>query len=256
MGNVLFLSKMDKLTVLTNMQQLYRYCSLMYFTETWLNRNIPTHCHIERIPSCAPGSEGRDIELLAEGVQSYYIFWEFLFVILRTVYIPLSADAATACEQIHCPVWMLQTKHPDTFLLFCEDFSHSLPTLPNFTQYMSSCTRENKIVDLLYLNIKNAYISAPQPLLGHSDHNLVHLQPAYAPMLQEQPVQKKDVQICSDEACDQRRDCFKSTDWRILCESLGNYINRLTHCIVNETNFCVENTVPSKNVQISQKTDK
>ncbi|XP_029988056.1 histone H3-5-like [Sphaeramia orbicularis] len=37
-------------------------------------------------------------------------------------------------------------------------------------------------------------------------------------------------------------------DWDILCSSHGEDLDRLTHCIMDYINFCVENTVPSKTV--------
>lgn len=286
MGNVRSLfNKMDELSALTKMQREYRESSLMCFIETWLNQDVPdstvtldgfTLVRADRKVAetgkkkggglyvffndrwCNPGHItvkeqlcSRDIELLAVSVWPYYIPREFSHVIVITVYIPPSADAAAACERIHCTVSALQTKHPDVLLLISGDFNHASlsATLPNITQYVSCHRRDNKTLDILYANIKNAYTSTPLPPLGRSDHNLIRLQPVYTPVLQQQTVQKKSVQIWSDEACEQLRDCFESTDWDIQCSSHGEDINSLTHCITDYISFCVENTVPSKRVR-------
>lgn len=65
-------------------------------------------------------------------------------------------------------------------------------------------------------------------------------------MLKEQPVQKWDVQIWSDGACDPLWDCFESTDCNIFCESHGNGFHSPTHGLDHYINFCVETIVPSK----------
>lgn len=85
-----------------------------------------------------------------------------------------------ACHYIHSAALMLQTNHPDAFLLIFLDFIHAFlsVTLPNFTQFLSCCTRENKTLDWLYANINNADTSTPLPLIGRSDHNPIRLQTA------------------------------------------------------------------------------
>lgn len=104
---------------------------------------------------------------------------------MLTVYIPPSADAKAACEDIHTTVSQLQTVHPQSLLIISGDFNHATLsiTLPNFSQYIDCHTRDNKTLDLLFANTKEAYSSSPLPLLGHSDHNLVMLHPTYTPMV-------------------------------------------------------------------------
>lgn len=53
--------------------------------------------------------------------------------------------------------------------------------LPTVKQYVSCPTKEERTLDLMYANIKDAYISTSLPPLGRSDHNLVHLKPCYVP---------------------------------------------------------------------------
>lgn len=111
-----------------------------------------------------------DIELLAIGLRQYYLLQEFSHVIALTVYIPPSADAALACELLHIVVSQLQTSHPHSFLMISGEFNHvSLSSiLPNFTQYVTCHTRNNKTLHLLYANIKDAYsyLKTRKPFLG------------------------------------------------------------------------------------------
>lgn len=75
-----------------------------------------------------------------------------------------SADATTVCEVIHSATVRLQTGHPGAFILISYDFnSISLNrTLSTFTQFVDFPTRENKTLDLRYVNVKEAYTVAVQ----------------------------------------------------------------------------------------------
>ena len=90
---------------------------------------------------------------------------------------------------------MLQTRHPDTFIVISGDFNHIIlaATLPTFKQFVDCHTRENKKLDLLYANVKEAYTSTALPPLGRSDQNLIHLQPLYKPQVQRLPVTTRTV---------------------------------------------------------------
>ncbi|XP_065817350.1 uncharacterized protein [Labrus bergylta] len=286
MGNVRSLpNKMEELTALTRLQREYRECSIMQFTETWLNELTPDTLvtldgfHLVRADRSARESGKKkgggiamyvnerwcnsghitvkeqrctkDAELLAVSIRPYYLPREFSHVIAVTVYIPPSADAAAACELIHSVVSQLQTSHPQSLTLISGDFNHvSLSaTLPTFTQYVDCHTRDNKTLDLLYANTKAAYRSSPLPPLGRSDHNLVRLQPIYIPMVKKQPPTTRYVKKWSKEATEALQDCFDTTDWEVLCSPHGEDIDGLTHCITDYINFCDENTVPTKKIQ-------
>ena len=160
------------------------------------------------------------------------------------VYIPPSANAATACELIHTTVSQLQTSHPQSLILISGDFNHASlsATLPTFTQYVTCHTRDSKILDLLYVNTKDAYTSSPLPPLGRSDHNLVHLLPTYIPLVKKQPPTRRSVKVWSEAASEALRDCFETTTWEALCTPHGDDIDNLTDCITDYMNFCVENT--------------
>ncbi|CAI5651296.1 unnamed protein product [Oreochromis niloticus] len=141
----------------------------------------------------------------------------------------------------------LDSHHPQALFLISGDFNHiSLSsTLPTFTQYVTCHTRDNKTLDLLYANTKEAYSSSPLPPLGGSDHNLVHLQPVYKPLVNREPVVKRTVRKWSAETEEALRVCFRSTVWDNLCSPLEDDLNIITDYITDYMNFCVDSTVPS-----------
>lgn len=89
----------------------------------------------------------------------------------------------------------------------------------------------------------------PSAPLGRSDHNLVHLLPAYKPRVQQQPASTKVQRRWSTEADQALMDCFETTDWETLRRPHGDNIESLTHCITDYIHFCVDIAVPSKRVQ-------
>ncbi len=230
MGNVRSLAnKMEELTALARSQAEYRECSLMCFTETWLHQDIPDHnvsiggfqtvradrdcngsgklkggglavivnnrwcnpAHItikERI--CSP-----DIELFAVGLRPYYLPREFSHVVMVAVYIPPSTNPTSVCDVIHSAIARIQTQHSSAFIAISGDFNHVTlaKTLPNFTQYVNCSTREERTLDLMYANVKDAYSSSALPPLGRSDHNLVHLRPSYVSLVKNQPATTRRV---------------------------------------------------------------
>ena len=219
MGNMRSLgNKMDELAVLIKTQREHRECSVLCFTETWLHSHIPDHSvavpgfstvwadrdvissgkkkgggiavyvserwcnpwHVlvkERL--CSP-----DIERLTVGMRPYYLPREFTSAIFIGMYIPPSADAAVACDDIHSAVAQVQTHHPSAFIVITGDFNHvSLEkTLPIFHQYTDCPTRDYDTLDLMYANAKDAYNPLALTPLGRSDHNLVLLTPENVPL--------------------------------------------------------------------------
>jgi len=100
----------------------------------------PEHCTIkERFCS-------RDIELFAVSIRPYYLPCELSHVIVIAVY------------SNGCPVLSHQ-QAPDTAF----DFNHVSPSsvLPSYTQYVTCPTREDKVLDLFFANIKEAYTVIP-----------------------------------------------------------------------------------------------
>ncbi|KAM9737428.1 uncharacterized protein ACNS7B_013131 [Menidia menidia] len=214
----------------------------MYVNNRWCN---PGHITVKSVWCC------RDLELLAVSLRPYYLPREFSHVICICVYIPPRADAVTACEKIHSVTARLQTQHPDAFVIISGDFNHVTldSTLAVFHQVVDCPTRNNRTIDLLYANVSDAYRAAPLPPLGKSDHNLVHLQPLYTPLVQKQPTTTRSSRRWSPEMESALRDCFNTTDWDVLFNPHGEDIDGLTHCLTDYLNFCTDVVSPVKTVR-------
>ncbi|KAI4903430.1 hypothetical protein NFI96_002603 [Prochilodus magdalenae] len=275
---------MDELTALTRHESEYQECSVIVFTETWitmltLKRLVALdgfhRIRVDRTAESGKKKGGglavfvngrwcnsghitikeqiccKDIELLAVSMRPCYLPREFSHAIAIAAYVPRSANADAACDVLHSAVSRLQTQHPQALLLISGDFNHVSPssTLSTFTQYVTCHTRDNTILDLFYVNTKEAYNSSPLPPLGRSDHSLVHLLPVYKPLVHREPAVTCTVKKWSKETEEALKDCFESTVWEELSDPNGKDIDSLTHCITDYVNFCVENTVPTKTVR-------
>lgn len=136
-----------------------------------------------------------NIELLAVSLRPYYLPREFSHVLGVTVYISPSAVPSRACDVIHSSIAELQTVHPSAFILVNGDFNHVnvSRTLTDFKQHVTCSTRQNKTLDMLFANVKDAYRATALPPLGGSDHNLVRLVPTYMPAVKRLPTSTRTV---------------------------------------------------------------
>ena len=152
----------------------------VFVNERWCK---PTHCTV-KAQLCS-----KDIKLLAVSMRPYYLPREFSHAIVIVAYAPPSAKADTASDALLSVTSKLQTQHPQALFLISRDFNHASPpsVLPTYTQYVTCPTRDNKTLDLVYANTKEAYSASPLPPLGRADHNIVHLQPVYKPTVHRQP---------------------------------------------------------------------
>ena len=142
----------------------------VYVNDRWCN---PGHITVkDRICSL-------DMELVAVGLGPYYLPHEFSHAIVAAVSIPPSANPTSAGDVIYSTIARLQTAHPSALIIILGDFDHVSikKTLLKFTPYVTCKTREEKTLDLLYPNAKDAYTSTSLPPLARSDHSLVLLTP-------------------------------------------------------------------------------
>ena len=101
-------------------------------------------------------------------------------------------NSASATETISDVIRELQLISPDAPNFIAGDFNRcSLKThFPKFSEYVSLPTRKNVTLDQMYGNILNAFKAYSLPAVGRSDHDLVHLVPAYRPRIKTEPVAK------------------------------------------------------------------
>ena len=63
--------------------------------------------------------------------------------------------------------------------------------IPNYNQFVNCTTKDNKTLDLLFCNVKDAYQVRKRPSLGNSDHNMLYCMPSYRHKLKTQKCKKK-----------------------------------------------------------------
>lgn len=98
------------------------------------------------------------------------------------------------------------------------DFNHCKLELllPGFEQYVKCPTRDNRILDKCYGNVKRAYVARFWPPLVSSDHNTVHLIPTYKTVLKSSKPIVKNMQVWSENSIESLKGCILCTDWDIF----------------------------------------
>lgn len=276
-------NKIDELSALNN-QRIYWESSLFTLVKSWLNHLVlDSNVDLQEFTAvrasrdtkaCGKSRGGRlimyvnnrwwnpgpislkavlcdlDLELLAVSLRPYYLLRVSL-VITVCVYIPPRVDIATACGKIHYVTARLQTQHPEALMIISEDFNHVTfdSTLTVFNQVVGCPTRNNRTIDSLYVNVRDAHRATSLPSLGKSDHNLVYLQPWYTPLVQKQPVITCNIRRVSTEKESALRDCFNTMVWDVLFNLHDKDIEGMTHCLTDYLNFCADVVSPVKTVR-------
>ena len=255
LGNVQSLSiKMDEVHANVQFSDEFRTCSLLCFSETWLNKTITdTSICVEGFtlyrrdrtkesgkkqgggvcvfvnkkwshPNSVTVKHKRyspAVEILTVGIRPYYLSREFSHVLVTTVYVPPFADAKEAADTIASHVHDLDDRAPDAIKIITGDFNHCDlgTTFPHCQQYLTCATRKDRTIDLFYCNIQNAYQSVSMPPMGRSDHNMVHLLPRYRQVVQRNPPVTNTVCDWSKESVDVLKGCFDCTEWGVFVGS-------------------------------------
>lgn len=144
----------------------------------------------------------------------------------------------------------LDTQHPEAFIIISGDYNHVTleSTLAAFHQAVNCPTRNNRSIDLLYTNVRDAYRATPLLPFGKSDHNLVHLQLQYTALVQRQSTTTRLIRKWSPEVEDALGHCFEATDWDVLLKSHGKDIEGQKHCLTDYLNFGSDVVAPAKTV--------
>ncbi|KAG1940176.1 hypothetical protein F2P79_016894 [Pimephales promelas] len=225
--------KMDELRINASACYEYRESSIMVFTETWLRPDVPDSlCEVEGfsfIRSDRSETSGKergggicvfindkwcrqytvrkivcnpDVELMCLSLRPLYLPREFGNIILCSVYVPPSGNAANAAAHITDCVHQQLLRTPEAAVVILGDFNHcNLElSLPGFSQYVKCGTREDRILDKCYCNVKNAYVSRAKPPLSNSDHNVVHLIPTYRTVLKSCKPHTKTVKVWTSDS--------------------------------------------------------
>ena len=181
-------------------------------------------------------------------IRPHYLPREIPYIIAVVVYVPPSADTTLAADKLCDTINLAEEKHPDAVKIVMGDFN-SLKMdshLPHYKQFVTFPTRDDKILDMFYCNIKGSYSAYKKAPLGASDHNMIHLLPKYRQIIKREKPTEVQVTKWSTERVEVLRGCFDITDWSVFQSDNGNYdIGAMTDYI----NFCVECNIPSKTVK-------
>lgn len=192
-----------------------------------------------------------DIELLSVSLRPYYLPREFPQIFVTVAYIHPKADAKSAADIVFKTISKLQSISPAAPNFILGDFNHCnlKKTLNSFYQYVKCPTRRNKTLDLCYGSIKGAYTSKAGPALGASDHNSVHLLPAYTSVLRREKPVRKQVKVWSEDSSSALQACFECTDWTVFQDSCSD-IDELTDVVCSYISFCKDSVLLSREVKV------
>ncbi|XP_062413965.1 uncharacterized protein LOC134105619 [Pungitius pungitius] len=113
-----------------------------------------------------------------------------------------------------------------------------------FKQFIKCPTREENTLDHCYTTASRAYYTVPPAALGHSDHVMVHLIPAYRQKLKLCKPVVRESRKWTSEALEDLRACFDCTDWDVFRTASDNP-DEFTEAITFYISFCEDICVPS-----------
>ena len=176
---------------------------------------------------------------------------EFGSLILTVTYIPPEANTTEAMYQLSDIISRHENAHPGAISIIAGDFNQSSlrKTLPKFHQHVVCHTRKDRTLDHCYTTIRGAYRSLKRAPLGDSDHNIIHLIPAYTTKLKREQPFKRCVRQWTSSAIDTLRECFNCTTWDVFLEN-STSIDECTDTILDYVKFCEDLCVPTKTVTV------
>src|SRR4029434_208626 len=156
---------------------------------------------------CSP-----NLEYVFINCKPFYSPREFASFIMVGVYIPPQANVQEAQRMLadQC----VERTNPDSLVIVLGDFNKGNLTreLPKYKQFIKCPTREENILAHVYTQVNTAHHAITRDTLGHSDHVMVHLIPAYRQKLKLcKPVVRTSKQWTS-EAVEDLQACLDCTD--------------------------------------------
>ena len=194
-----------------------------------------------------------ELELISVSLRPRYLPREFGRIFVTVVYAAVydSTSAARAGKAIAAAVRDLQLISADAPCFIVGDFNHCdlHKALPSFRQFVTCPTRVKNTIDLCYGNIPRAYKSVSLPPVGKSDHNSIHLIPAYRPKIETDPIVKKSVKVWTPESEEQLRGCFECTEWSVLVD-LSENVSEAADVVSSYIGFCEDMLISTKIVKV------
>ena len=189
------------------------------------------------------------LECLVIKCRPYYLPREFTSIVFTVVYIPPEANPGVALKQLSDIITQHENAHPGAIAIVADFNECNLKRkLPKFHQHISCATRNNATLDHCYSTIKGAYRSLKRPPLGKSDHNMVHLVPAYRQQLKRDKITVRSVSQWSVEATERLRGCCVCTDWDLFLNESTD-LDECAEVTLDYIKFCEDLCIPKKVVK-------
>ncbi|MCI4385731.1 hypothetical protein PGIGA_G00054000 [Pangasianodon gigas] len=167
--------KLEDLRARVKFQRDIRDCSLLCFTETWLNPAVPDH-------AIQP----------AELFSVYHMDRTMESGKSRGGGVCLMAGTDTALCELHETLTQHQTHHQKAVLIVVGDSANLKWAVANFHHMFICPTIGERILDHCYTPFKDSYKAQSQPPFGKLDHVAIFLMPSYKQRLkQEAPAQRE-----------------------------------------------------------------
>ncbi|KAK0146722.1 hypothetical protein N1851_013929 [Merluccius polli] len=207
-----------------------------YINSGWCNDVTVIQQH------CSP-----DLESFIINCKPFYSPCEFASFILVGVYIPPQANVQDAQRMLADQILCVERTNPDYLVIVLGDFNKGNLThdLPKYRQVIKCPTRGEKILDQCYTTVRDAYHAVPRAALGHSDHVMVHLIPAYRQKLKLCKPVVRTSRKWTSEAVEVLQACLDSTDWDVF-RNATNSLNEYTEAVTSYISFCEDCCVPSR----------
>ncbi|KAK0144347.1 RNA-directed DNA polymerase from mobile element jockey [Merluccius polli] len=195
-----------------------------YINSGWCNDVTVIQQH------CSP-----DLESFIINCKPFYSPREFASFILVGVYIPPLANVQDAQRMLADQILCVERSNPDYLVIVLGDFNKGNLThdLPKYRQVIKCPTRGENILDHCYTTVRDAYHAVPRAALGHSDHVMVHLIPAY----------RQKLKLCKPVVRTSRK--WTSEAVEVLQATATNSLDEYTEAVTSYISFCEDCCVSS-----------
>jgi hypothetical protein len=192
-----------------------------------------------------------NVELLTISCRPFYMPREFNNIYVTVAYVPPSGNFTAATEVLVDSVNYMEENCPTGINILMGDFNGCdvADHIPNYHQYVNCPTREDRTLDLLFCNVKDAYRVLRRPPLGNSDHNMLYCLPSYVQKLKSQTSKTICVRKWSDECINTLKSCFDCTVWEELYDD-GCELDQNVDVCCSYIQFCTDVIVPRKAVTV------
>lgn len=144
----------------------------------------------------------------------------------------------------------IENRDPDAAKIITGDFNHCnfRKSIPHFQQFINIPTRDNKLLDLFFCNLRNSYVAKKLELLGICDHNVCLLTPVYKQVLKRNKPVEKLIYSWNKDVNDIFLGCMEATDFDVLYESRAS-LDENVDALNSYLHFCTSNVVLTKKIR-------